>query len=267
MAIDQERSEIPQNGMEPRARAGFWRRFGALLCDAALVLIPLQIVVAVLFSLTNGAIQGGFGFQTTLCGSLDVLPEGLQPAPPDGFNSIQDCRGSLLGLVTERNLIVAKTTVTGNSRISISQTYPLDGDGKPRDSVFNVTWIALLTLLAYLVLMEWSSGATFGKRATGIRVIDAGNPDRIGIPVGKALLRQIAMWLGVLLVLVVQIGALAFVKEAAQLEAIITSPSYILLVVVGGLVGLAWAIWILVSLLKRHDPIYDRLAKTAIVVK
>ena len=267
MTIDEERPEIPHDGMEPRARAGFWRRFGALLCDAALVLIPLQVVVAVLFALTNGGIQGGFGFQTTLCSSLDVLPEGLQPPPPDGFNSIRDCRGSLLGFVTERSLVVAKTTVTGNSRTSISQTYPLDADGKLRDSVFDVTWIALLLLLSYLVLMEWSSGATFGKRATGIRVIDAENPRRIGIPIGKALLRQIAMWIGALPVLIVQIGALAFVKEAAQLEAIITSPSYILLVVVGGLVGLAWVIWILVSLLKRHDPIYDWLAKTAVVVK
>ncbi|MEP6566574.1 MAG: RDD family protein [Mesorhizobium sp.] len=267
MAIDDARPEMPQDSMEQRPRAGFWRRFGALLCDAALVLIPLQIVVAILFAQTNGAIQGSFGLQTTRCSPLDVLPEGLQPAPPDGFNSIQDCRISLFGLVTEHNLVVAKTTVTGNSKTSIYQSYSLDANGKPRGGALDVTWIALLSLLAYMVLMEWSSGATFGKRATGIRVVDAGDPSRIGIPVGKAVLRQIAMWIGALPVLIVQIGALFLIKEAAQLEALIASRSYILLVVVGGLIAFAWVIWILVSLVKKRDPIYDRLAKTAVVVK
>ena len=45
----------------PRPRAGFWRRLLAFIIDMAVVLIPLQIVVTILFAQTNGAIQGSFG--------------------------------------------------------------------------------------------------------------------------------------------------------------------------------------------------------------
>jgi uncharacterized RDD family membrane protein YckC len=267
MAIDDTGGRAPQDSILARPRAGFWRRLGALLCDAALILIPLQVVVAVLFGLTNGAIQGSFGFKTTVCSSLDVLPEGLQPAPPEGFNSIQDCRMSLFGLVTERELVVAKTTVNGNSKTSVFRDYWLDANGRPRDGVFDVTWIALLSLLLYMAGMEWRSGETFGKRATGIRVVDAKDPARAGIPFGRALLRQVATYGGLLPFLVLEIGIVMFVSDATQLEAWVTSPSYILLMIIAGLAGLAWAIWIMVSLARKHDPIYDRLAKTTVVVK
>jgi len=258
---------MPQEGMWSRPRAGFWRRLGALLCDAALVLIPLQVVVAILFSQTNGWVQGSFGFKTTVCSPVGQLPDGLQPAPPDGFNSIQDCRTSLFGLVNGRALIVAKTTVSGHAKTSFFRNYPLDAEGRPREGIFDVTWIAILSLLAYMVCMEWRSGETFGKRATGIRVVDAENPARIGIPFGRALLRQIAMYGGVLPFLVLEISVVILVSDAAQLEAIMTSAPYTLLMIVAGVVGLAWAIWILVSLARKRDPIYDRLAKTTVVVK
>lgn len=250
-----------------RPRAGFWRRLGALLCDAALVLIPLQVVVGILFALTGGAIQGNFGFQTTICGSLDTLPDGLRPAPPEGFNSIQDCQLSFFGLVTARKLVVAKVTVAGNSRTAVFRNYSLDANGSPREGAFDATWVAILALLAYMACMEWRFGETFGKRATGIRVVDAGNPARIGIPPGRAMLRQLAIYGGLLPLLLVEIVTVLFVGDAARLEALVTSPSYILLLVIAGLAGLAWAIWILVSLARRHDPIYDRLAKTAVVMR
>jgi len=267
MTVDEVRPEVPKEGMWLRPRAGFWRRLGALLCDAALVLIPLQVAVAILFSQTNGWVQGSFGFKTTICSPVSQLPDGLQPAPPDGFNSIQDCRETLFGLVNGRALIVAKTTVNGLTKTSFFRSYPLDAEGRPREGTFDVTWIAILSLLAYMVCMEWRFGETFGKLATGIRVVDAENPASIGIPFGRALLRQIAMYGGVLPFLALEIGIVMFVSDAAQLQAIMTSPSYILRMVVAGLVGLAWAIWILVSLARKRDPIYDRLAKTTVVIK
>jgi uncharacterized RDD family membrane protein YckC len=266
LAIEDNRTGMPQDGMR-RPRAGFWRRLGAFLCDAALVLIPLQIVVAILFALTNGAIQGNFGFQTTLCSSLDKVPDGLQPALPEGFNSIQDCRLSLFGLVTGRKLVVAKVTETGNSRTAIFRNYSLDANGSPKEGAFDVTWVAILTLLAYMVCMEWRSGETLGKRATGIRVVDVRNPAGTGIPFGRALVRQVATYAGLLPLVALEIGTVIFVSDVARLEALMTSQSYILLLVVAGLFGLAWMIWILVSLARKHDPIYDRLAKTAVVIK
>ncbi len=267
MTIDELRPGMPQDGMWSRPRAGFWRRLGALLCDAALVLIPLQVVVAILFSQTNGWVQGSFGFKTTICSPVSQLPDGLQPAPPAGFNSIQDCRTSLFGLVNGRALIVARITVNGHAKTSFFRTYPLDAEGRPRDDIFDVTWIAILSLLAYMACMEWRFGETFGKYATGIRVVDVEDPASIGIPFGRALLRQIAMYGGVLPFMALEIGIVMFVSDAAQLEAIMTSPSHTLLMIAAGLVGLAWVIWVLVSLARKRDPIYDRLAKTTVVVK
>jgi len=232
-----------------------------------LVLIPLQVVVAVLFGVTNGQIQGSFGFKTTVCNSLDVLPEGLQPAPPEGFNSIEDCRSSLLGLVTERKLVVAKTTVEGHSKTSFFREYWLDADGRPIYGVFDVTWIAILALLAYMACMEWKTGGTFGKRATGIRVVDRENPGSIGVPFGRALLRQVATYGGLVPILMLGVGTVVLVRDPAQLEALMTSRSYLLLMIIAGVACAAWAIWIMVSLARRHDPIYDRLARTTVVVK
>jgi uncharacterized RDD family membrane protein YckC len=250
-----------------RSRAGFWRRILALLIDMAIILIPLQIVVAILYAQTNGAIQGEFGIKTTICSPLEKLPDGLLPTPPDGFNSIADCRTSILGFDTGRILVVAKTTVKGTATASIFQTYTLGADGKPRTDVFDVSWIALLLLLAYIVYMEYLSGATFGKRTLGIRVISVGYPDRVGIPFGKAILRQLAMWIGTVPILIVQVALFAFVREASELEAIVAAPYYFPLVIVAGLIALAWIIWIFVSLARKHDPIYDRLAGTAVMMK
>jgi hypothetical protein len=48
-------------------RAGFWRRVLAFVIDMAVVLIPLQVVVAVLFAQTNGAVQGSYGLVFNSC--------------------------------------------------------------------------------------------------------------------------------------------------------------------------------------------------------
>ncbi|MBA8902163.1 RDD family protein [Phyllobacterium sp. P30BS-XVII] len=56
-------------------RAGFWRRVWALFFDSVIVFLPLQILVIVLYAQTNGAIQGTFGFTTSICQDVSVLPE------------------------------------------------------------------------------------------------------------------------------------------------------------------------------------------------
>ncbi|PSJ57199.1 RDD family protein [Kumtagia ephedrae] len=246
------------------ARAGFWRRVLALIIDMAVVLIPLQLVVAILYANTNGSIQGNFGLTVTSCWPLTEIPAGLEPAPPEGFNGAAECRSSLLGFETGRALVVSKTTQNGSVTTSISQTYALDASGQPSGDVFDVTWIALLLLLAYLVVMETRFGRTVGKRVAAIRVVEAAYPDRSGIPAGKALLRQIAMWIGLAPGLIASIVMMSFFS-AAELEPFFQSPYFVPGLIIFFLIGLGWIVWIVVSLVRKRDPVYDRIAGTSVL--
>jgi uncharacterized RDD family membrane protein YckC len=257
--------EPPRIGMWWRMRAGFWRRVLALLVDAALVLIPLQVVVAILFTITNGAIQGNFGFTITTCSPVGDLPEGVQPPPPEGFNQIADCRISLIGFDTARSLTVTKVTQDGNTTRTVFQSYVLGADGKPREDFFDTTWLAILALFAYLVLLEFRSGKTVGKHIAGIRTIDTALPDRIGIPLGKAALRQLAMWVGFAPALAAQFLLLGSVATTSDLEAVMNGSYYVPLSILGAILALAWIVWIIVSLARKRDPVYDRLVGTAVV--
>lgn len=245
-------------------RVGFWRRFLALIIDMAIILIPLQAVVTVLYANTNGVIQGNFGFTITSCSPLTQIPDGLQPAPPEGINGAAECRTSFLGFDINRVLIVSKTTQSGNVTTSVSQSYALDANGLPSDGVFDVTWVAVLLLLAYLVIMEIRSGRTLGKRATGIKVIDAAAPDRVGISAGKALGRQVMMWIGLAPGFIAPIALSGFFSTA-ELEPFFNGPYFVPALILIGLIGFGWALWIVISLVRKVDPIYDRIAGTSVL--
>ncbi|PSH69733.1 hypothetical protein CU102_05520 [Phyllobacterium brassicacearum] len=237
-------------------RAGFWRRVLAFLIDATIVLIPLQVLVAVLFAQTNGTVQGSFGFTTTYCVALGEIPANLEPAPPAGFNSAAECRISFIGFFdTARTLSVAKVTEDGSVTTSISTDYTLGTDGQPNQA-FTTDWIALLLLLAYLVVMEYRFGRTFGKQMLGIRTIDTDDPAQTGIPLKKAFFRQLAMWIGATPALLL----LSYLTVAPYLTSGVVAA-----MILTWLIGMVWLIWIIVSVSKKQDPIYDRLVGTAVV--
>lgn len=242
------------------ARAGFWRRVGALLIDSIIILLPLQILVAVLFALTNGTVQGNFGFVTTICSQTDSLPERLQPPPPQGFNIATECRSSLLGFETSRTLTLGVFTQKDNVTTGQVQAYSLGSEGNQVDAI-RVNWTAVLLLLVYLIVMEWRSGATLGKRLLGIRTVDSLDPSRIGIPFRKAVLRQLAIWIGAvpsLLLLIVALGS-------NSPENLATNNMFWFGLVAAVMIELLWFIWIIVSISNKRDPVYDRIAATAVL--
>lgn len=253
----------------PRPRAGFWRRLLAFIIDMAVVLIPLQIVVTILFAQTNGAIQGSFGaLRSTTCTPVKTLPEMLQPAPPAGYNFILDCKTGLVhGFETSRSLTVGKETQTGDTRSTVSVTYPLGADGKPKDNVFYVNWLAILILFAYLVFMESRSGVTFGKRCVDVRAIDLADSAQVGLPVRKAVTRQLAKLIGSIPAFSVLLVLYANVGGVEDMQAILGTPWFRFVSIGGWLIGAAWLLWIVVSLARKDDPIYDRLAGTAVILK
>lgn len=243
------------------ARAGFWRRVGALLVDAIIILLPLQILTAVLFAQTHGTVQGNFGITTRICATVDHLPEGLQPPPPASTNSITECRSSLFGFETSRALSVGTVVEEGNTTTGRFLTYALDADGKPT-SPFDMTWVAMLALLIYLVLIEWRRGATVGKRILGMRTIDTAAPSQIGIPLRKAITRQLAMWIGTIPAFLVMIKILFLSDDPLNA---MSGDAFWLAFIVAFTIEIAWFIWIIVSVSKKRDPIYDRIAGTSVL--
>lgn len=242
-------------------RAGFWRRIGALLVDSMVVLLPLQILVAILFAQTNGAVQGNFGFVSTICAPLSSIPAGLQPPPPTDVNSVSECRSSLFGFETSRALTVGTVVQKDNVTSGRYMTYALDADGKPT-TPFDVTWLALLVLLIYLIFLESRSGATVGKRLLGMRVIDPANPARVGIPLGKAVIRNLAMWIGAIPALLMMIMILFLSTDPLGA---MSGSGFWLAFTAAALIEIAWFIWIIVSVSKKRDPIYDRIAGTSVL--
>lgn len=242
-------------------RAGFWRRVGALLIDSIIILLPLQILVAILFAQTNGAVQSNFGITTRICATIDHLPEGLQPPPPASINSITECRGSLFGFETSRTLSVGTVVEQGNTTTGRFLTYALDADGNPT-SPFDMTWVAMLALLVYVISMEWRRGATVGKRLLGMRTVDTAAPSQIGIPLRKAITRQLAMWIGTIPAFLVMIKVLFLSDDPLNA---MSGSGFWLAFAVALLIEIAWFIWIIVSVSKKRDPIYDRIAGTSVL--
>lgn len=246
-------------------RGGFWRRAAAWLVDCSVVLIPLQIVVVVLFAWTNGRIQGSFGFVLRTCTPLAALPPGLQTKIPDP-TSFVDCRSSLLGAGTSRYLIVSRSETQGATTTGVFETFWLDPSGQLAQlPVYNASWIAVLVLLVYVVGMEGLRGQTLGKRLLGIRTVALSGGRTIGTGIYRALARRLAMMLFVLAALPSWAMAAWIGDDMAAASRLLVDPTYRAASIAGTALSVAWFVWIAVSMVRKRDPIYDRIAGTAVL--
>jgi hypothetical protein len=239
-------------------RAGFWRRCFSFLIDLIVILVPFQLIVAYLFVATSGHIQlVNFAWCSEL---LETVPDGLVPQPPAGFNLVRDCNENFFGVQTGRYLIVGRYTeerkITDNITFKddVSQIYTLDRDGHPVDGLSIGWWIMMLALIAYLVAMETRTGTTLGSRAMRIRVIEATTPTGPNIPLCKIVSRYLVLLIGVLPFLAdIYFGSV--INELAG--------SSFTSVAVAVLFG--WIIFLSVQMARKRDPLYDKIAGTAVV--
>jgi uncharacterized RDD family membrane protein YckC len=252
----------PAEPIEPinLGRAGFWRRWLATLIDTIVVLVPCQILAAVLFSATAGMIQMDGGI-FRYCASVQQIPPSLIPPPPHDSNFANVCKFSLFGMPNGAVLTVGRSTREGNTTTNITQGYMLDQDGKPIHGVAidGIVWAALV---AYLVIMIWRNGRSLGDRAMKLRVIDTDAPAARQIPIAKVVIRFLAMTIGF-----VPAGALLIARLGAtdgSADAIFTAEFFRWLIAALGFAGL-WTVVQIVLVAMKKDPVYDRLAGTAVV--
>jgi uncharacterized RDD family membrane protein YckC len=241
-------------------RAGFWRRWLSLIIDLVIVMLPFQMLAAGLFATTDGRIQMDSGF-FTVCQGGKTIPEGLDPPPPHDSNVMRVCRVSFFGATTGAVLTVGRVTKEGTTTTSVSQGYMLDADGKPIKGT-SIDGIVQLALLAYLVGMIWKTGRTLGARAVGVRVVDTSDPQRRGVPVLKAALRYLVMFLGAAPALALL--AFQYETKGSSADAIFTA-GFFQMFVIAGLVGAVWTVVLIVQIAWKTDPVYDRLAGTAVL--
>jgi len=241
-------------------RAGFWRRLLAIVIDSIIVMLPFQVLAAMLFSMTAGTIQMNSGFYS-YCMDGKTIPQRLDPPPPHDSNATKVCRTSLFGATTGATLTVGRVTREGNSTKTVSQTYMLDKDGTPIRGT-SIDWIFQLTFLAYLVVLIWKTGKTVGARMVGVRVIDAAHPSAAGVPLGKTIIRYLAMLIGAVPGLALLIYR--YVAAGGGADAVFAEPFFEWFAYAALLGGL-WAVVLTIQVARKTDPVYDRLAGTAVV--
>lgn len=242
-------------------RAGFWRRVGALVIDCLIVLVPLQIVVAILFAMSNGSIQGSFGLVSRTCAPVALAPSGLEPPPPADANTFSECEIGFFGLPTARTLAIGTVKQEGNTTSGRFITYSLDAQGNPVNA-FTTDWIAILAVVVYLIAMERRSGATFGKRTLGIRAVPTGTPGQIGLPLRQAVIRQAAKWIGMVPGVLFAVVVFFVIEDPfAAME----TQGYWTMFAIAAVIQIAWLLWIAISVSRKHDPIYDRFAGTSVL--
>jgi RDD family len=240
-------------------RAGFWRRWFATLIDSILVMLPFQILAAVLFSVTAGMVQMDSGF-FRVCSAAETIPQSLDPPPPHDSNYAGVCRISFFGATTGAILTVGRVTREGSTTRTVSQGYMLDKDGKPihGTSIDGIVWLALL---AYLVGAIWKTGRTLGARVARVRVIDTTEPGVPGVRLHKAIIRYLAMAIGFVPVFAVLISRTAVAGGA---DAMFNEDFFGWFTYAAGL-GLLWTVALIFQVSMKKDPVYDRLAGTAVV--
>lgn len=110
----------------------------------------------------------------------------------------------------------------------------------------------------FLLYLVWSLvryGRTLGDRSVGIRVIESGQIEFGGISVKSAVLRPVFFFAG----LAHPIAGLIFAPS-------ISNPTVLGWVIVAGLSSAAaWQLILLVQIVRRRDPYFDRWAGTAVV--
>jgi uncharacterized RDD family membrane protein YckC len=242
-------------------RAGFWRRSLAFMIDLVIVSLPFQIIGAILFVATSGWIQQSFGVTFTNCETAQTVPDGLFPAPPAGANFARQCGVYFFGAETARRLEVGRVTIEGRTGSIVSQSYMLDRHGYPINGV-SIDWIVMVVFITYLLAMEVRFGATLGKLAMRIRVVDSAAPDYLGVPLGKIIYRYLVMLTGLLPLIVVAL--VYFALYGGDIEAVAGSGVFTWLMI-AGVAAIGWGIVLSAQAARKRDPLYDRIAGIAVV--
>jgi len=245
-----------------RARAGLLRRGFSFFVDGILVFIPFQALAAILFVLTAGAVQFDRGVTFTQCVKATNLPADLKPAPPADANSAQICKTFFFGLETARQLTIVRVTKDGKETSTESRNYILNRNDKVIDgwSLDGPAWVALL---AYLIWGKLRKGGTIGDRTNKIVLVDDSLKTTSPPNIQQIAIRYLAL-LGPMLLATLAITVVSRLPGA--LETRITAQDWVWLFAFA-IPALLYYLVCGVQIMLKRDPVWDRVARTAVIVK
>jgi hypothetical protein len=239
-------------------RGGFWRRALALVIDAIIVTVILQLLGFALYPLSKGRVQFVSGIALLYCDKLDAVPEGV-PVPAD-FNptSITDCRHALFGLTTARIVTVARTRQTGAITTTKFIAQPIDAQGKPiiGPTLDSLIWILVLAMRAAL---DRGSRSTPGRRLCRVRLSNAAGGQ--SPPPAPTVTRRYAVLMLPLLPLLIWSLMLQPIMRAEAIDSVWSS----LLLILPGVILLGAVGFAVVAVVRRRDTWYDRFAGTSVL--
>lgn len=93
-------------------RVGFWRRAASLFVDQLVIGVPIALLLAALYSASNGRIQGGGLF--TFCDFSQTSPSGLLPPPTMRIDVWSKCSSSTFGMTSATWVVGQNIEKTGN---------------------------------------------------------------------------------------------------------------------------------------------------------
>ena len=157
----------PRNRFE---RGGFWRRALALLIDALLAAVILELLAFALFPLSQGRLQATGGLTFLSCDTLATAPEGVAIPADLAAEPVRDCRSGLFGLTSARMIKVSKATRNGALVTTREFNSLIDADGHPVTGPnLDLAWLPLLVVLRWLFDCV---GGTPGRWLCRIRLRD-----------------------------------------------------------------------------------------------
>jgi hypothetical protein len=238
------------------ARGGFWRRVFAIVVDLVAVGAVLQFAALALFPLSNGRVQFSGPFYAYDCRQLEAVPEGVPVAAEFGANSITDCRQSLFGLPTARNVNLNRITQDGDV-IKVAQVrHMLDARGKPVRG-----WPLEIFILPLLIGMRFwfdHGRGSPGRRLCGLRLADGMDglqppPTALNGRYAALVLPLAPFWLWSAL------GALVPGSEP------MSGLMYSLCWIMTGFPLIIATLEAADSIIRRRDTFYDRFAQTTVL--
>jgi len=221
-------------------RGGFWRRLGALLVDALIIAVGLQLLGIPAYAVSGGRVQSNI-VNIVYCYRLDAIPPGVKIPPEFQANYVYDNVNTLFGFPTGRWVEISQEPQP-HPGSNVLLTVPVDAYGKPLNGQWlDLQWLHILALLVFRIGCEREHGQTTGKRLMRVRVVQI-VPGTGGF--SAATKRNLAFFLPI------QFFPLA----------VIGTPPW--LVLIGFAVFCGAIVWQIVS---RHDTYYDKTAGTAVI--
>lgn len=243
-------------------RAGFWRRFISFVIDSLVIYALLQLLVAFLFFATDGVVQMRAGLNFLACSlTQGPLPQ-LSPPPPRDSNVALSCKVSFFGLQTAQTLTVGRGEKVGGITKIIGPTYFLTKKGHaapiPMDDY------ALGVFIACLIVSTWLTGRTLGDRVVRIAMIEIAKPTQRDVSLGRVTAHYLAIYLGILPLAAVWILAIWMSGGNMDTLSALTN-TFFFQFLIASILAIGWGVLLLVQITNKEDPVYDRLAGTAVV--